>query len=111
MKFNVSPDLHESIDMWVHEFTEWVLYTIIIKYTGWTIKKMEKGFHTYNKEKYVTEEQTIYHIITSLHTISVIENNYNQLFAVNCDEYFNLIDENNNLNIPKITDWLIVSIE
>ena len=60
---------------------------------------------------YVIEEQTIHHIITSLHPISVIENNYNQLFVVNCDEYFNLIDENNNLNITKLTDWLIINNE
>jgi hypothetical protein len=111
MKFNVSPDLHESIDIWVHEFTEWALYILIVRYTGWTVKKMDKGFHAYNKEKFVPEHQTIHHVITSLHTINVIENNHNELFVVNCDEYFDLIDEKNHLNIPRLTDWLIVNIE
>lgn len=111
MKFKVSPDLYESIEIWVHEFTEWILLILIMKYTGWTIEKMDKGFHAYSSGEYVTEEQTIQHIISSLHTISVIKNNLNnQLFVVNCDEYYDIIEENNNLNKAKLTDWLVKNI-
>jgi hypothetical protein len=71
---------------------------------------MKNRFHSYNKEKFVMEKQVIHHIITSLHTFSCIENNHNQLFIVNCDKYYELINENNNLNQSKLTDWLIINI-
>lgn len=111
MKFNVSPDLYESIEIWVHEFTEWAIYILIMRYTGWTVPEMEKEFHAYSKDDFILEKHTIQHIITSLHTISGVENIYNGLFVVTCDEYYNLIDENNNLNTPKLTDWLVINIE
>jgi len=34
LDFDVSPDMYDSIELWVHEFTEAILYSLIMKYTG-----------------------------------------------------------------------------